>query len=559
MARMFPKIFPEDSSSSGERKVFEYLKNKAPADWSILHSFRLPKHKTVIFGEADFVIVAPKLGVFILEIKSGGVGFDGSNWQFINRERKVTLKQRGPFQQACEAMFAIEKILVEKLGDGYKRTQMIYGYGVIFTDEDSFPTSAITEDESWRLYQKCDIPDYCSFIRRLNRNFVEELKQLGKSVPMELSEKNAEKIVNALRPIVDCVTPLKSFVQASESDIIALTTEQYSCLDDIELNDRMVVTGGAGTGKTLIAVEQAKRCSHDEKVAVFCYNKNLAKYIRNNLSSKNVTVYSLHAYLTKICGERVNNIEKNKIYFDTILPGVAALVAKKQGISFDRIIVDEFQDLCDKEYLEFFDAILKNGLMDGKFTFYGDFARQAIYQEASLDELNNFAYFAQKRLSVNCRNTKNIGNELIHITGYEDKRYRLNITGEPVDYGIWNTQDEQKEKLVECLKELKKRGFKAASITILSPNRREKSIVDIYDKERYVIGDYGDDSDLYIATFSTVHSFKGLESEIVILVDVEDYSDPKLMYIALSRARSKLIVLESASASKQRKRLMITR
>ena len=57
--------------------------------------------------------------------------------------------------------------------------------------------------------------------------------------------------------------------------------------------------------------------------------------------------------------------------------------------------------------------------------------------------------------------------------------------------------------------------------------------------------------------FSTVQSFKGLESEIVILVDVDDYADVKLMYIALSRARSKLIVLETERASKQRKKLLL--
>ena len=107
MAKMFPKVFPEDSVSSGERKVFEYLKNTAPADWIVLHSFRLPRHQTVVFGEADFVVIAPKLGIFILEIKSGGVGFDGSEWIFVNRNHEETRKQRGPFQQGRQAMFEI--------------------------------------------------------------------------------------------------------------------------------------------------------------------------------------------------------------------------------------------------------------------------------------------------------------------------------------------------------------------------------------------------------------------------------------------------------------------
>lgn len=560
MAKMFPRIFPDDSDSSGEKKVFEYLKNSAPSDWIVLHSFRLPKHQTVVFGEADFVVIAPKLGIFILEIKSGGVGFDGSEWIFINRYHEETRKQRGPFQQGREAMFEIERILVEKLGSCYSKTHILYGYGVIFTDEADFPADTITEDENWRLCQKTDNIDYCSFIKKLHKKFIEELRQLGKKAPEELSLQTAEIIAKTLRPIVDCVVPLKSFVQATEKDIISLTEEQYSCLDDIEINDQMVVTGGAGTGKTLIAVEEAKRSAIDEAVIFFCYNKNLADYIKNNISNDKITVYSLHAYLTKICGKKIRDIDKTGDFFEKKLPLLAIDAAKEQTIAYDKIIVDEFQDLCTNEYLRFFDTILKNGLMEGKFTFYGDFARQAIYKEdASLSTLKDFAFFARKHLSINCRNTLFIGNELINITGYEDKQYRLKISGEQVDFLVYETEEEQKTKLLTTIRELSKKGFTASSITVLSPKKRESSVVGKCDENRFLIGNYGEDCSAYFAIFSTVHSFKGLESEIVILTDIDDYSDSRLMYIALSRARSKLIVLESTFASKQRKKLTLGR
>lgn len=560
MAKMFPKSFPDDASSSGERKVFEYLKENAPADWFVLHSFRLPKHKVVVFGEADFVIVAPKFGIFVLEIKSGGVGFDGSDWVFINRNHEKSYKQRGPFQQGREAMFEIERIIVEKLGASFSRTNIVYGYGVIFTDESDFPINKITEDESWRLCQKTDNVDYCAFIRKLYKNFAEELRLLGKRIPEELTIQTAEVIAKTLRPIVDCVIPLKSFVQATENDIISLTEEQYACLDDIDINDQMVITGGAGTGKTLIAVEEAKRSVIDGTVAFFCYNKNLADYIKSNINNAKIAVYSLHAYLTKICGEKTARYDKNEEFFERILPQLAVETAKEQNIVYDKVIVDEFQDLCTKEYLTFFDAILKNGLIEGKFTFYGDFARQAIYNEsASLAVLKHFAFFARKHLSVNCRNTLFIGNELVNITGYEDKKYRLKISGEPVDFFVCNTESEQSDKLLAILKELKGKDFKASSIMVLSPKKRDNSIVGKCDEDEFLIGNYGEDSSAYLAMFSTVHSFKGLESEIVILTDISDYSDQRLMYIALSRARSKLIVLESREASKQRKKFTVVR
>lgn len=560
MAKMFPKIFPDNSSSSGERKVFECLRDKAPSDWIVLHSYRLPRHKTVVFGEADFVVIAPMLGVFVLEIKSGGVGFDGTNWIFINRHHEKTYKQRGPFQQGREAMFEIEKIIKNKLGASYGRTNLIYGYGVIFTDEADFPIDAIVEDERWRLCQKTEKTDYIAFIHQLNKKFVDELKQNGHYVPEPLSEAKAGAIAKALRPIVDCVVPLKSFVEQSEKEIISLTEEQYACLDDIEINKQIVVTGGAGTGKTLIAVEEAKREEVDKKLGIFCFNKNLAEYIKQNIEKKNVEIHSLHAYLMKLIGNNAGKYDKDEEFFKKILPKMAREVAKSNGIKFDKIIVDEFQDLCTPEYLEFFDAVLDGGLMDGEFSFYGDFARQAIYQDdVSIDLLKNYAFFARKNLSINCRNTLHIGNELVNVTGYADKKYRLKITGEPVDFYVWSDKQEQGCILLATIKELKKKGFTASSIMVLSPNKRNKSIVGWCDEEEFIIGDYGADHAAYLAMFSTAHAYKGLESEIVILTDIEDYSDQQLMYIALSRARSKLIVLESAQASKQRKKLTIAR
>ena len=559
MAKMFPKIFPEDSTSSGERKVFDFFDANAPADWIVLHSFRLPKHKTVVFGEADFVVLAPGHGIYVLEIKSGGVGFDGTYWTFVNREGKRNSKKRGPFQQAREAMFEIEKIIVGKLGDAFSRTNTIYGYGVIFTDESEFPAQNMTEDEPWRLCQKSERNDYCGFIKNLNKKFLEELNELGKHVPPVLTAVDATNIAAVLRPIVDCIVPLKSFIGSSEADIISLTEEQFDCLDDIELNKQIVVTGGAGTGKTLIAVEEAKRSAETcERIGFFCFNRNLADFIRTNIPSDKIEVWSLHAYMTAIC--RGGGDRKDTEFFAETLPRMTCDILRAEGRRFDKIIVDEFQDLCTQPYLNVFDLLLKGGLIDGRFTFYGDFARQAIYnEEASLSSLESMAFFAKKRLSVNCRNTRYIGNELINVTGYDDRRYRLRIMGEPVDYLSWTTREEQRTQLKECLHLLKSKGIKGESIVILSPYRRNNSIVNEFDKDKFLIGNYGDDPSAHLAVFSTIHGFKGLEREIVILTDIESYSDSRLMYIALSRARSKLIVLENVAAAKQRKRLLTDR
>ena len=562
MAHMYPKLFPRENKSGGEKKVFHFFKENAPDNWYILHSFRLPAHLKVVFGESDFIVIAPGFGIFTLEIKSGGVGFDGTDWLFIDRDHKVSKKQRGPFEQARDGMFEVERIIKRHTGNNYSREKYLYGYGVIFTDEDSFPVSAITEDESWRLMQKTGSGDYCAFIKKLATKFKKELKSLGKRLPGELTAEDAALICSVLRPEIECVPPMKSFIEYSEEDIIKLTDEQFRCMDDIEINDRTVVLGGAGTGKTLLALEDARRAYDMGKtVAVFCYNKNLAKSIRKSLPAE-IDVFSFHAFMTKICGKRVDELGTgwDNNFFKNVLPKLTLSVLQEHPVRYSKIIIDEFQDLCVDTYLKVLNEILEGELFDGCFTFYGDFAKQAIYSsDTSLDSLGNYAYYAKKKLSINCRNTKNIGNEIVNVTGYEDTKYLFSISGEPVEYYSWRDLVEEKEALKKVLKTLKTKSISSKDIMILSPRKRSDSVVSALDPAKYVIGDIDDDPKSYQALFSTAQSFKGLESKVVIVTDIEDYSDLNLMYVALSRARSKMYGLESINASKQRKANVIGR
>lgn len=560
---MFPSVFPNDSNSSGERKVFELFKEKAPDDWFILHSYRLKSHQKVLFGEADFIVIAPCFGLFVLEVKSGGIGFDGTYWHFINRFGEETLKQRGPFAQAYDAMFEIRKTLRNFFGDRFSSSNLLIGYGVIFTDTNDFPLDALTEDHKWRLYQDTEKRDYVGFIKTLTVQFRKELHELGMNQPKELSSEDAKTIAAKMRPIVDCVIPLKSFIEQSEGELLKLTEEQYSCIDDIEINRRIVIEGGAGTGKTLIAVEHARRISQEGKKVLFlCYSRKLASYIADNLWDKNIDTTSIHALMTKIAHKYNLNLHKydhNESFFDEVLP-TAILPFLKNENKYESIIVDEFQDICTKQYLDVINSLLIGGLRDGRFVFFGDFSHQAIFNcNSSIKNLSKYSFFARKKLSINCRNTKNIGNELVNISGFSDTAYRFVVEGAVVDYYVWDSIETQKQLLRSSLSKLRKMGISGESIMILSPFRRENSIVFSIDSDKYIIGNNGDDPSGYYALFDTIQAFKGLENQVVILVDIDSYDNKKLMYVAFSRAKSKMIVLESSKASEQRLRLLTER
>ena len=560
---MYPKKFIEDTQSDAEKKVFEYLRDNAPDDWHVIHSFRIPKHDTVVFGECDFIVFVPNQGIAFLEIKGGRVGInEDRQWMFTNRHNVTTYKQRGPFEQAREGMFNIVNIIKEKINPKYTNWNYLFTYGVIFTDEAYFPVDTLVEDEPWRLLQNNNQYDYVTFIKRLFSHQRTEYETLGKIIPSPVSAEMINEIVTKLRPTITCVAPIKNALKDSEDSIISLTDEQLECLDDIEINDHVVVIGGAGTGKTVIALEDAKRAKKQGlNVCVICFNSNLNKNIRNNLKTTGIDAYTLHGLMKKIVNCSDNDSQSNTDeYFTHKLPLEATEVLKSIGPQYDKIIVDEFQDICVKPYLDFFDALVTNGLTSGLFSFYADFARQAIYNEdVSLSLLDDYAFYSKKKLNINCRNTMFIGNEMINITGFSDASYKLKISGEPVEYISYENIDDEKNKFRECLKQLKKLGLSPEDIIVLASNKRDKTVLQIADPGAVAVGNYGDDPSGCFALFSTIQSFKGLESKIVILVDIENYDDSKMMYVALSRARSKLFVFESSSAAKQRKELTIRR
>ena len=113
--------------------------------------------------------------------------------------------------------------------------------------------------------------------------------------------------------------------------------------------------------------------------------------------------------------------------------------------------------------------------------------------------------------------------------------------------------DDEKEKLEEVLKKLINEGINKSDITILSPYRFDNSVASKITK--YKISSINDNDDNI--THSTIQGFKGLENTVIIITDIKTYNSPDLMYVAMSRARSLLIVFEIEHATEYRQRLQV--
>lgn len=576
MARMIPSVISPEVKSNAEKKVFEWFKN-APntEDWVVLHSLGISNHSKVIHGETDFFILVPYKGIFALEVKGGRVTRNDGIWSFSDKYGNTGTKERGPFDQAWDGIFSIINDIKSKLDNSHQHlADIFYGIGVLFPDVEYQTVGC--DEEQWQVFDSNDGIDVVGFINRIFDGACDRWKSVyGYDVPFNKlpTSDDVNYIASLLRGDFDFVVSISSQIRYSEQELMQLTQEQYRCIDQLEDNKRCLIQGGAGTGKTLLAIEEAKKsAAKGLKVALFCYNKTLGSWLNEYFSGvpqslRPEFVGTFHSYMLSIiksAGVFIKYPDNGDDYFYRHNVPTTAKIAFLQcpDLRFDKIIVDESQDLISPDYLNALDACLKGGLIHGQWTLFGDFSNQAIYNhEYSGDDMKNLleerTSYIRFRLTINCRNTKPICEEITTITGFQPPSdVWSQVEGVPVQYLTYASTDEGVSKIEDVLHSLIQNHIAPKKITVLSPLKRENSIVDCvknYDIRDYKV--YGSNK----ITFSTVHSFKGLENSIILLTDISSFSDSQLMYVALSRARNALYIFETNVAKEEYYKLQLRR
>lgn len=567
MAIMIPSVISPEIKSNAERKIFEWFKNSPGTDkWIVLHSLGIATHHKVIYGEIDFLVLAPRFGIFALEVKGGRLRRENGIWYFTNRYGVANSKSRGPFEQAKDSIYSIIDAIKKRIDrEHYDISNVFFGYGVMFPDIEY--TSSGIDEEQWQIFDARDGNNVRQFIKRLADNTKAAWEALyGPISSSRIPDAAAVRyMASILRGDFDHAVAIGVQIRNTQEALLALTLEQYRCLDQLEDNCRCLIQGPAGTGKTLLAIEAVKRfAAQGKKVALFCFNANLADwladYFRNMPASvRPHYVGTFHKYMTGVAKEAAilpdypqeyENIQK---YYRQDLPEAAALALLENEGPYDVILIDEAQDLIQDNYLEVMDASLKKGLSRGRWIMFGDFSMQAIYSDAIsgnalVEKLEEYASFIRFKLTINCRNTRQICKEIEIVTGFTShSRLMSSVDGPPVQYITWSTLTEQCKKLKLLLNKLKLQ-ISPENITILSPIKREYSVVSMLDG--YTVKDFKARENNSM-TFCTIQAFKGLENTVIILTDIENFSSEKLMYVGLSRACSMLFVLESDSARKE--------
>ena len=568
MAIMIPSVISPEVNSSAERRIFDWFRDAPNTDdWIVLHSLGISTHNKVIYGETDFFVLVPDRGVFAFEVKGGRVKRENGIWYFTNKYGKTNSKVRGPFEQAKDGIFSIISSLRGRLGNSHDYlSEVFFGFGVIFPDIE-YEASGVDE-EQWQVFDSRDGRDVRNYVLRVASGTRQKWEDLyGHLSSSKLpSFDDIQYLASILRGDFDCVISMSAQLRNAEEALISLTKEQYRCLDQLDDNPRCLIQGPAGTGKTLLAVEEAKKSvALGKKVAVFCFNSNLAEWLNGYFSDmpeflRPVYVGTFHRYMTQVLKDTSfelnlpRNEDELQEYYQKELPSVALKALSAVQGKFDKIVIDEAQDLIRVEYLDVLDACLQKGIVRGCWTMFGDFSMQAIYAKETtsaetLGLLENCTSFIRFKLTLNCRNTKQICEEIQTVTGFEaPAKLWSRIEGPPVNYITYSSPEDQCNKLAHLLTQLGEMHIPADKITILSPRKRENSCVTLL--SGFDVRGFSVQHNTSL-TFCTIQAYKGLENSVIILTDIDSFDSEKLMYVGLSRARTGLYVLESESASKE--------
>lgn len=560
---MIPATIDTTTRSYAEREVFDRLRDDATTrTWIVLHSLGIANHPTRAEGEADFVVLAPGLGVLVLEVKGASDATlrrdDSGAWYYSKIGKPDT---RGPFRQAREAMHALRN----------RTANTPASQGVHFLSGVIFPYSRFNvrspEWHDWEYinseqFRSRPIGELIKTMFRQGRDHlgsVDHAPYLRHNAP---SPEQCEILLQILRPSFDIPIDYGTQKKRNRDETLQFTREQFSALDAMNSNPRVFFSGPAGTGKTFLAIEAAKRAAIEgKKVLLVCFNRQLGNWIKEQVQNLEfpVEATTIHAHMRHIVG-RVNIPNENQLAFwNQELPDLACecLLEKfdtnPYEYQYDVLIIDEAQDILHEGFLDFLDLSLTGGLGTGSWRFFGDFAHQSIYEQ---DRITMEDFIDRRapntphyQLTTNCRNTPEISQWaeiLAQVTpGYSNIRRSSN--GFVPTIRFYSKEEEQRSMLIEALAELTRYEYRGADIVVLSPKNNKACIAATVDtspwRERLAQMDEAGSGNLQ---YGTIHSFKGLEAEAVIVTDIEsihEKRDKDLLYIALTRPLDQLYVL----------------
>ena len=400
-AKMYPPRFTrsDDRMRNAEKKFFEACRDQLGGDWTVLYdvSWFGRRNQGNERGDADFLLMHPQMGIFCVELKGGQEIFvKGNQWFTIPHGKTEPVKIRDPFAQAADSKSVLWDY-IRKIAPDIKLSGA-FGHFVVF------PGAEISGDLSPSarrslICDKNDMRNLLPTITRISNTFGQRLK---------LTEENISMIRNTLLPDVVLVSQTQNSLNQAAETLEQLTEQQLVAFEMLRNLKEFVVTGGAGTGKTVLAFNRACALAlQGAKTLFLCHSTAAARHLRGLVDPRldeNLSIFSLDEFISDVMesaswkktifeDENIENIETNFLE-----------KALEKQIFFDALIVDEAQNIPGK-FIELLTSILPN--VRARYIYiFGDSRQNTLRVKRSA--LTLFPLVQPFLLDINCRSSSEI-------------------------------------------------------------------------------------------------------------------------------------------------------
>lgn len=563
MARMLPDLSNDQLltlKSQAEARFYSECRRQLSDDILVIYSanwiYRDGRDR-LLEGEADFTIVVPKSGVFTVEVKGGGVSFDAATGKWRSIDRKGgTHDIKDPFRQASNERHAIKDQLFGHPKWCYWRGKYLtLGHAVMLPDIHDVTPLLSPERQRDFIGVDTDMAGLSAWLIKLQAFWRLDKHDV-------LGAQGVQLVEEILCSSVEIRPALNSILDVAEQARTRLTTNQAKILRIIGSRKRAVIAGGAGTGKTLIAVEKARQLAESNQSVLFlCYNRPLANVIAASLADQaRITVMSFH----QLCDRRISEAQQvakvdllaeaqaaypgssSKHVFEVQMPYALARSNEVLETKYDALVVDEAQDFSD-DYWFAVEELLQDTKQGAFYIFIDE--NQALYRKHTSLPVDGEAY----HLTANCRNTIPI-----HQLGYAFYRGEPidepDLPGEEIRRFAVEGEEAQALAIAGIIKGLLAEGVSPSVIVVLLAKRPKSRLYARLEAQRlsggveWAIENPGNNKAIFA---DTVGRFKGLEAQIVIMWlgdEIEAEEQREFLYVGTTRAKSLLCIVGSTKA-----------
>lgn len=534
MARSLPEEPEFGPGHEAERAVWEKLIAALPEDAVVAHSVQV-RHGTAEH-EIDLLILWPGVGIACIEVKGGLVSVDGGQWYQSDKGGRHKIKS--PVAQAQSAMHGFIEMAGNYLGTPLTSRTIYLA---------AFPYTPVRSDWMMAGVPRClvldqqDLASGLGLAERVRAAILAEGRGISFLAP-EYANRLERFVSGNLEPDEVASGTAAETEHAQDS----LTQKQSVLLDATRSLRHVRFIGGAGSGKTWLALEKAKRlCREGKRVGLFCYNKGLGMQLQRRVSAwrqqRPVFTGEFHGYALSLGVPE----GAGQDYFDQEMPRQLTDIGNHLplGEKLDAIVVDEAQDFAP----EWWDALLacvRDPQDDVVYAFMD--GQQDVYRrwdgQGTVGANGRGIQLSPIHIDENLRNTRKIAETFRCFAG--EHFTPRSAGGLPVRL-VQCATDDALDVASDCVDALIEEGWANNQIALLTTKNRHPLHQEAFDGgavEAYWRDFHGDSGEFY----GHVLGFKGLERSVVILC-VNGFKDmtraAEQLYVGLSRARSLLVVV----------------